>query len=113
MPMKAPQRFEAFASGVCDIYKPGEDGTEQKEYHLRYVDRVVGIKRFFEAAAAQVEISAVIRVPQRLEISTNYIVQISGKRYRIKQVQHLSDTLPPVSDLSLCQIFVDAWEGER
>ena len=104
MKIKTPTQFESFCDGVCDIVTPDGDNEPKVKYHLRYADRVVGIKRFYEAAAAQLEINAVIRVHQRRDITTHDQVLIGDKLYEIKQVQHINDALPPATDLSLRQI---------
>lgn len=105
MQIKRPQQFECFSDGVCDIYETDENAQPTAiKYHLCFSNRVVGVKRFFAAAAAQVEINAIIRVLQRLDISSHDIVKINGKTFYIEQVQHIGETMPPVSDLSLRQI---------
>lgn len=68
---------------------------------LRFDNRTVGMKRYFEAAMADVRIDLVIRVPRRRDISTQDVVIIEGEQYEIKQVQQPDRAYPLSTDLSL------------
>ena len=106
MEIKNNIKFESFRNGIVDIYET--DGAnklaECKESGLRFGHRTVGIKRFYEARGAQVDISSLIRIHQRRDISTQDVAVINGYRYKIVQVQQIYDTTPPVTDLTLKQM---------
>ena len=106
MEIKNNGKFESFRNGIVDIYEI--DGANKlgrcKESGLRFGYRTVGIKRFYAARGAQVDISSLIRIPQRQGISTQDVAVINGYRYKIVQVQPIYDTNPPVTDLTLKQM---------
>jgi SPP1 family predicted phage head-tail adaptor len=66
-----------------------------------YERRKVGVNRFYNALQENVEISAVLRVPDHFDVSTQDFCVIDGRQYEIHQVQDVSDTMPPSRDLSL------------
>ena len=108
------KNFETFNDGIIKIYtvtnisKPGDrpkDGLSIK-YSLRFDYRTIGIKRNFEAMQAQVEINEMIAVQMHRDISTQDVVMINNDdtQYKITQVQHKKDTLPPTSLLTLTRL---------
>lgn len=103
--------METFNDGLCDIGFSNNTGNfVQRLVGVRYQDRVVGAKRFYMAAQAQSEINAVIRVQQNKSIMAREIVKATDlktgitRTYSIEQVQHINDTNPPVTDLTLFQL---------
>lgn len=94
--------FERFNDGICTIHLIDEDGnaTEAKE-NLRFQERTVGVKRYYEAMTAKVTVDRLVRVPQRPWLTTEYLVVIDGAVYEIRQVQSIGDTMPKTNDLSL------------
>lgn len=101
---KTDLEMETFNDGICSIYETDEQGDPIIKFQgIRFQNKTVSYKRFFEAAAAQVEINAVIRIPQLKGISEYDIAVIEGKTYKIEQIQHLDMTNPPVTDLTLRQ----------
>lgn len=106
MEIKTDCKFEFFNDGVCDIFEV-TDGNKLgacKMLHLRFSDRTIGIKRFYEAKGAQTEITALIRIPRQKGITTQDAAVINDQRYKIVQVQHINGTNPPVTDLTLKQM---------
>lgn len=107
--------FQKFNDGIADIYSVenvSEKGDRPKEvlklkYRLRFSRRTIGVKRYYEAMQAQVRLSNLIRVPVRNDISPQDVAVISGRQYRIEQVQHIGDTLPPTTLLSLSRLEAD------
>lgn len=106
MEIKSELKFERFNDGIVDIYTVDSANklSDIKYGGLRYSDRTVGIKRFYAAAGAQMDITGVIRVPRLKSITTQDAAMIGDQRYKIIQAQHISDTNPPVTDLTLKQM---------
>ena len=108
-------KFQKFNDGIADIYsveniaKKGDRPKERLKikYHLRFGYSVIGIKRNYEAMQAQVNLSELINVPMHRDISSQEVVVINTKQYRIEQVQHKTDTLPPTSVISLSKLEAD------
>lgn len=108
-------KFQKFNDGVADIYSVeniSEKGDRPKEgliikYHLRFAYSTIGVKRNYEAMQAKVKLSELISVSMHRDISSQDVVVINGVQYRIEQAQHKTDTLPPISLLSLCRLEAD------
>lgn len=100
--MTIEKLFEVFNDGVCSIREIDDDGNagRQKEA-LRFQERTVGIKRYYEAMTAKVQVDRLIRVPYQRWMTTEYLAVIDGEVYELKQVQTIPDTLPKTNDLSL------------
>ena len=105
-------KFQKFNDGVVDVYEvknAAEKGDRKKDklfirYHLRFEYSTIGVKRNYEAAQAQVALAELISVPLHRDISPQDVVVIGKKQYRVEQVQHKTDTLPPTSLLSLSRL---------
>lgn len=94
--------FEVFNDGICSFHVMDEDGNAGTEKErLRFQDRTVGVKRYYEAMTAKVQIDRLIRVPMRPWLTSEYLAVIEGTVYEIKQVQKISDTRPKTNDISL------------
>lgn len=108
-------KFLKFNDGVTDIYAVeniAEKGDRPKDglsikYHLRFGYETIGVKRNYEAMQAQVQLSEMISVSMHRDISSQDVAIINGVQYRIEQVQHKTDTLPPSSLLSLSRLEAD------
>jgi hypothetical protein len=98
--------FASFSDGVCDIYS--EDDTENRVFKyigLGFDNRVLGFKRYFTAAANQVQVNRVIRIPQVPGIDNHDTVEVKGMgKYSIELIQSIFDTNPPSIDLTLRQL---------
>lgn len=94
--------FEAFNDGICSFHAVDEDGNagDVKE-RLRFQERTVGTRRYYEAMTAKVQIDRLIRVPVRPWLTSEYLAVIEGTVYKIEQVQKISDTKPGTNDISL------------
>jgi len=101
MRIKTPTEFLTFSSGSCEVYSVAANKLDQKLMTLCFEDRTVGIKRHYAARAAGSEITRLIQVPLRRDISAVNRIVIDGAEYKIEQAQHLADTNPPVSVLTL------------
>ena len=104
----AQNNFQIFPDGIVEIKKEAKTVNDGKRptsvdvpcWTLRYQEQKVGITRYYEALRADIQITMVIRVP-RLPITTQHIAVISGQRYKIVQVQAVTDVSRPCLDLSL------------
>ena len=95
--------FASFTDGVCDIYTTDyEDEKLPNKYtSLAFSNRVLGFKRYFDAAARQIDVNRVIRIPQVPGITTYDYVVINTVTYGVKMVQEIYDTNPLTIDLTL------------
>jgi len=102
MRIKTDTEFTTYSDGVCDIYTIDDNGEPINKYKsLGFTERVLGFNRFYAAAANQIAISKVIRIPKLDNIDTFDHVDINGKAYDIKLVQIIYDANPPSIDLTL------------
>lgn len=102
MKIKTETEFISFSDGVCGIFQLNEAGERVYSYEkLGFNNRVLGFKRYFEAAAQQIEVSRVIRIPQLPGVSNYDRIEINSVEYEVKMVQELYDTNPPSIDLTL------------
>ena len=102
MRIKTNTEFIAFKDGVCKIFYIDEDGIETVKYaSLGFDNRILGFKRYYEAAANQVDINRVIRIPQVGGIDNYDFVEIETVKHGVKMVQPIFDTNPPSIDLTL------------
>lgn len=108
--------FLQFNDGVTDIYSvgnvapPGDkprEGLILKYKALRYEDKTIGVKRYYEAMQANAQLDELIQVPMHKDISSQDVAVIGSRQYSIDQAQHLTDTRPPSSKLSLSRLEVD------
>lgn len=104
MKINTPTEFLTFNDGICDVYNAKGNKLADKLMTLYFGDRTVGIKRYYAARAATVEINRLIQIPQQLSITASNRVVIDNNEYKIEQVQHLNDTNPPVTVLTLKRI---------
>ena len=102
MKIKTDTEFVAFKDGICKVYGFDEEGIEVIKYiGLGFDNRILGFKRYYEAAANQVEINRVIRIPQVTGITNYDFAEIESAKYGVKMVQQIYDTNPPSIDLTL------------
>lgn len=105
--LKHTQTFNDGVVKICEIENAAEPGKMPKELllikrTLRYKERTVGLKRFYEAKQTNVEVRYVLRCPRLRDVSAQDVaVPIDGKQYRIIQIQYPEDIDPPVMDLTL------------
>ena len=106
MKIKTDIEFISFSDGVCNIYKLDEDENRTEKYiGLGFSNRVLGYNRVFVAAANQVQVNRVIKIPNLLNIDTHDTVEIKGMgKYGIELVQIIYDTNPPSIDLTLREL---------
>ncbi len=95
-------KFETFNDGVVHIHAADDkDRINEEIEKYNFGERVIGIKRYYSSNAVNVNISRLVRIPQQREIDTSMIAKIGGNEYKIVQVQHINDTNPKTTDLSL------------
>lgn len=94
--------FETFNDGYCRFHVIDEDGNAGAERAgIRFQERTVGVKRYYEAMTNKVQIDRLIRIPWQPWMTTEYLAVIEGQVYEIKQVQIIPDTNPKCNDVSL------------
>lgn len=106
MKIKTTIEFQSFSDGICDIYSEDEEGNKQYKYKgLGFSNYVLGFKRHFAAAAAQVKTDRVIKIPQVPNVNTHDILEIKNVGiYDIELGQLLYDTNPPSINLTLSKL---------
>lgn len=98
--MKA--KFEEFNDGILDVYNVNnEDTLEKAKSGLRFGNKNVGITRHYAARAADTRVDRVIHILQQQDIYPHQVAVIAGEQYDIDKTDHLKNTLPPVTKLSL------------
>ncbi len=98
--MKA--KFEKFNDGIADVYHVNdEDRLEKIKKGLRFGNENVGITRHYAAQAADRRVGRGVRRLVGREIETIQVVVIEGRQYDIDKADHLKDTLPPITKLTL------------
>lgn len=102
-------KFETFNDGVATFYNvtnianPGErpvDGLVLKS-SMRFAHATIGMRRLYNAMQEGVKIDELIVIPQNRYLSTQDIAIVEGKQYKITQIQHICETKPPISKISL------------
>ena len=115
MSFKAPQRpahkvSQDFNDGIVRIYSvqdvasPGYAPVERADFKvlLPYAERVVGIRRYYEAKQNQTRVERVLRVQDTGLVSNLDQAQTEDLvTYRVDLVQHVPDVWPPSVDLTL------------
>lgn len=105
--LKKTQNFNDGVVRICEIENVAEPGKMPVELlllkrKLRYKERMVGLKRFYEAKQANVNVKYVLRCPRLRDVSAQDVaVPNDGKQYRIVQIQYPEDIDPPVMDITL------------
>ncbi len=104
---------QQYNSGFLVVYAVSDEAeagyqpklTLSEKVRLRYEERRLGLNRLYLARQDQVEISRVVRVPRRLEVSPQDVaITEDGRQYRIDSVQAVQDIWPASMDLSLAQL---------
>lgn len=105
MKIQTPTEFLTFTDGLCDIYSVKNNQLDSKIMTLCFGDRTVGVKRYYAARAASVEVTRLIQIPWQPSIeAVAHRAVIGGTEYKIEQVQQLNDTNPPVTLLTLRKV---------
>ncbi|MBQ7505314.1 MAG: hypothetical protein IJT79_08375 [Ruminococcus sp.] len=98
-------KFLTFNDGRLMLYQTDDDDQILKESRrpYRYGDRTIGVKRYYAARQNDIELKKVIHIHQNRDVVSDMAAVIDKTRYKIEQVQHLDDTNPPCTVLSLSQ----------
>jgi len=89
---------------VTNIAQPGEMPKQGLRFFCRlaYLERTVGMSRYWTAQQASADISLLLRTHRRRDVTTHHVVILrDGEQYNIRQIQYPSEVRPPVMDLSL------------
>ncbi|MDE7445891.1 MAG: hypothetical protein K2N15_09370 [Lachnospiraceae bacterium] len=101
--MKA--KFEEFNDGIISVYNVNNEyKLEKAKSGLRFGNENVGITRHYAARAADTRIDRVIHVLRQQDIKPHQVVVIEGEQYDIDKTDHIKDTLPPITKLSLIKL---------
>lgn len=101
--MKA--KFEEFNDGIVDVYDVDDDDKlEKAKEGLRYGRENVGIARHYAARAADTRVDCVIHILCQQDIKPHQVAVIEGEQYDIEKTDHLKDTLPQITKLSLIKL---------
>lgn len=92
-----------FNDGVFDIYACDKYGKKSEFISSghRFGKNTLGSTRYFAAAAAQIKVTDLIRVPTGVKVEEDNIIVINGEEYSIKQIQMISDGTPPYKLITL------------
>jgi len=115
MAWKAPNRpdnriTQSYNDGLVRIYSvtdaaaPGYQPVEElaEKITLRYEERRLGLKRYYEAQQNQIRVQRVIRVPHAGGVTSQDVaIDEHGRRYRVDLVQMVPDVYPLSDDLTL------------
>lgn len=104
--LQKPKKTQTFNDGICDISIVVGDGEEPESLYknLRFGNKIFGYKRFFTAAANDVRISKVIRIPYVPGIDTDCTISIGDDDYEIKMMQTIDDVAPTCFELTLQKV---------
>lgn len=89
---------------VTNIASPGEKPEQGLRFFcaLPYMERTVGMSRYWVAKQASATISLLLRCHQRRDVTTHHVVVLrDGEQYDIRQIQYPTEVSPPMMDLSL------------
>lgn len=101
--MKA--KFEEFNDGIVDVYDVNdEDKLEKAKEGLRFGNENVGITRHYAARAADTRVDRVIHILRQQDVMPHQVAVIGGEQYDIEKTDHIKDTLPPITKLSLIKM---------
>ncbi|MGI5959012.1 MAG: hypothetical protein ACOX60_06325 [Massiliimalia sp.] len=102
MKIKTPTPFETFSDGYCAVYTvKGNQLDKVKIPKLPFGEQTIGARRHYAARAASIRIDRAVRVPLMREIEANDRAVIDSIIYQLEQVQHISDTNPPITVLTM------------
>ena len=80
--------FETFNDGVLTVCEAsGRSLVKTIREGIRFGNRTVGVKRFWEAKIAGSEIAYLVAVPEQPEIDRGNIIILNDRQYRISQIQ--------------------------
>lgn len=102
---------QAYNSGYVTIYEvtdaaaPGLQPVPalKEKLQLPYEERLLGLRRYYDAKQNQIEVQRVIRVQRTpFPITSQDVAETEdGRKYRIDLVQSMVDVYPPSLDLTL------------
>lgn len=105
MPRRKDKNFVTFNDGILDICKvKNREIVETKLQGIRFGNRTVGIKRFYEAKVASDKVDKMVAILLHDMITTLDVCIIRGVQYKIVQMQEKYDASPAYMLLSLERI---------
>ena len=105
MMIQTQMKFETFNDGIVDLYQTDDDDNIIKDSKItcRFGSKTIGVKRYFAARSNDIELDRLISIHKNMSVVTDMAAVIQNTRYKIIQIQHINDTNPPTTTLSLSQ----------
>lgn len=102
--MKA--KFEEFNDGTVAIYRENDEGKLERVFtaDFRFGEENVSIQRHYAAKVSDEQLDKVIHIQKQKGIAAHDIVVSDGEQFYIEKVDHIKDTLPPITKLSLIKL---------
>ena len=98
-------RQQNFNSGLCTVYALQDSGGYTTLYrNLRFGERVIGIKRYYAAAAARDRVVRLVRIPPVPGVCGHCVVVIGTQQYQVELAQIIPDSLPRSLELTLKEL---------
>lgn len=102
MPRIKNNNFVTFNDGTLQICEVSERRIVKiKNEKIRFGNRTVGIKRFWDAKIVGNDIEKIIAIPRIYDLSRMDLCIIDEVQYKIEQIQDKFDQSPPYLLLSL------------
>ncbi len=96
------RKFETFNDGILTVCEVSGRAIKRTKFeNVRFGNKTVGAKRFWDAKVLDTVISRMVSVLRLPGIEREDVVIIEGCQYRIAQVQEKFDASPPCLYLSL------------
>lgn len=91
--MRPNQTLETFPDGSLEVYEEDNRTIGLLKAKLRYEDKTVGIKRYYEAknSIKGYTIALVLKVHHTGLVSEMDIVVINDRQYRVRKIQYIPE----------------------
>lgn len=100
-------KFEEFNDGTLAVYRENDEGKLERALaaDFRFGEENVSIQRHYAAKVSDQQIDKVVHIQKQKGIEAHdIIVDGEGEQYSIDKVDHITDTLPPITKLSLVKL---------
>ena len=102
MPILRNRKFETFNSGILTLCEVRNRSlADNKLVNVRFGNKTVGEKRFWDAQVSSTTLSKMICVLPNDAYEQDDIILIGSRQYKIVQIQDKFDAYPPCLYLSL------------
>lgn len=99
-------KFEEFNDGTAAIYRENDEGKLERAFaaDFRFGEENVSIQRHYAAKVSDEQLDKVIHIQQQKGIAAHDFVVSNGEQFNIEKVDHIKDTYPPITKLSLIKL---------